>query len=883
MIRPGAPLSQRCCWVLALSGFVLLVTSLPAWATPPEPPPAPAPAANAANAAGAGGALPERHQDFLRTVEVLISAKEKEIFLALRQDYQRDAFIRRFWKVRDPYPRTEQNELQERWESHVRQAREELGEIESERALTLVYFGEPSRRWPMSCNVLRESLEIWFYDQGAEPIRQSFAVIFRGRHAKARRFRSIEGLRDLVDVSRAVGRGDAELIGLIREECLRADELFSAIGQTLDLEKVQERGIWPQPSDEWAQAFAARSTDLPASAEPLETELRISFPGRNQSRTTVQGFFRVPKEQLAPTRLGEHLFYNLILDGEVLRQGELFETFRYRFDFPADGTPVKVPLVVQRYLRPGPYKLIVRVEDAASQRMSRTELDLEVPRYDPNAAPEEPMAAEPLDAATQAARQQLAEAALGEGAGAAEAALAESVLAEANASLATGDQAIKILPLREGLQIGKVRVEARTRGDGIARVAFELNGRRVMSKNAAPYSVELDLGAKPRLHRLRALALGPGGTALASDEMVLNAGPHRFAVRLLEPQLGKIYEKSLRAHAEVEVPEGEQLDRVEIFLEERRVATLYQPPFEQPILLPQATGLSYVRAVAYLADGNMAESVRFINAPDYIDELDVQFVELYAAVLDRKGNFVEGLEATDFTIKEDGVPQSVRRFEAIRDLPIRAGLVIDTSLSMQLVLGDVEKAAYRFVETVLQPRDRAALITFNDKPRLAVRFTNDPAVMAGGLAGLTAEGETALYDTLIYGLHYFSGLTGKRTLVVLTDGADSRSTYTYDDALEFARRAGVSIYVIGLGLSNGQGEARSKMIRLAAETGGEAYFIDSAQQLGKIYEKIQHELRAQYLLAYQSSQNVDKDGFRELEVKVARPGLEVKTMKGYFP
>ena len=313
------------------------------------------------------------------------------------------------------------------------------------------------------------------------------------------------------------------------------------------------------------------------------------------------------------------------------------------------------------------------------------------------------------------------------------------------------------------------------------------------------------------------------------------------------------------------------------------MATLYQPPFEQPILLPQATGLSYVRAVAYLADGNMAESVRFINAPDYIDELDVQFVELYAAVLDRKGNFVEGLEATDFTIKEDGVPQSVRRFEAIRDLPIRAGLVIDTSLSMQLVLGDVEKAAYRFVETVLQPRDRAALITFNDKPRLAVRFTNDPAVMAGGLAGLTAEGETALYDTLIYGLHYFSGLTGKRTLVVLTDGADSRSTYTYDDALEFARRAGVSIYVIGLGLSNGQGEARSKMIRLAAETGGEAYFIDSAQQLGKIYEKIQHELRAQYLLAYQSSQNVDKDGFRELEVKVARPGLEVKTMKGYFP
>lgn len=873
LILPSEPPSQRRVFprllVGLLAGLVVAGVAVAAMAQAPAEPPA---------AATGENALPERHRDFLRTVEVLISPKEREIFLSLRQDYQRDAFIRRFWKVRDPYPRTEQNELQERWESHVRQARQELGETESERALTLIYFGEPSRRWPISCSVLREPLEIWFYDQGAEPIRQSFAVIFRGRHAKARRFRSIEGLRELVDVSRSIGRSEAELIGLIREECLRADELFSAIGQTLDLEKVQERGIWPQPSDEWALAFAARSTDLPASAEPLESELRITFPGRNQSRTTVQGFFRVPKEQLAPTRLGEHLFYNLVIDGEVLRQGELFESFRYRFDFPAEEAPEKVPLIVQRYLRPGPYKLIVRVEDLASMRMSRTELDLEVPRYDPAAAPEVPAA--PVAAPDAAARAALTEAAL------TEAALADpaaAVLAEANASLATGDQAIKVLPLREGLQIGKVRVEARTRGEGIARVAFELNGRRVMSKNAAPYSVELDLGLKPRLHRLKALALGGDGNVLASDEMVLNAGPHRFAVRLLEPQLGKIYEKSLRAHAEVEVPEGEQLDRVEIFLEEQRVATLYQPPFEQPILLPPTGGLSYVRVVAYLADGNMAESVRFINAPDFIDELDVQFVELYAAVVDRKGDFVEGLEAKDFTIEEDGVPQSVRRFEAIRDLPIRAGLVIDTSLSMEAVLDDVEKAAYRFVETVLQPRDRAALITFNDKPRLAVRFTNDPAVMAGGLAGLAAEGETALYDTLIYGLHYFSGLSGKRTLVVLTDGADSRSTYTYEDALEFARRAGVAIYVIGLGLPSSQREVRGKMIRLAAETGGEAYFIDSPNQLGKIYETIQLELRAQYLLAYQSSQSADKDGFRELEVKVARPGLEVKAMKGYFP
>jgi Ca-activated chloride channel family protein len=845
--------------------------------------------AEAKSTAAAIDALPERQKDFLRSVEVLISPKEQEIFLSLREVYQRDAFIRRFWKVRDPYPRTEQNELQERWESHLRQARQELGEIKSERALTLIFFGEPTRRLPVACNVLREQLEVWFYDQGAEPIRQSFSVIFLGRGERSRRWRPIDGFSSLFDINRSIGKSDAELVELASEDCVRSSELFSAVGQALDLNDSRVRALWPTPSDEWALAFAARTTDLKADALPLDVNLELSFPGRNQSRTVVQGYLTVPRGQLAPTKLGEHDFYNLIVDGEVLRQGELFESFRYRFDFPADGAPETVPLILQRYLRPGPYRLILRVEDAASARMSRSDLELEVPRFDPAtaAAAAPPVAPPPAaaGAAEQAAKSPEQEAAEQE----ARQALVDAALQEANASLSTGDQSIKIVPLRDGLQLGKVRVEARTRGEGIAKVAFELNGRRVMSKSAPPYSMELDLGPKPRLHRLRAVAEGENGDKLADDQTVLNAGPHRFALRLIEPQLGKSYQQSLRVHAEVEVPEGEKLDRVEIFLEETRVATLYQPPFEQPILLDKSGALSYVRAVAFLEDGNTAEDVSFVNAPDFVDELEVQFVELYAAVVDRKGDFVDGLTAEDFTVSENGVPQQIRRFEAIRDLPIRAGLVIDTSLSMEPLLKDVEKAAYRFLETVIKPRDRAAVITFNDKPRLAVRFTSEQPVLAGGLAGLTAEGETALYDTLVYSLHYFSGLSGKRTLVVLTDGADSRSTYTYEDALEFARRAGVSIYVIGMGLPSSQREARGKMIRLANETGGEAYFIDGPNQLGRIYDQVQLELRAQYLLAYQSSHgsagrdSKDKDEFREVAVKIGKPGLEVKAMKGYFP
>ena len=92
--------------------------------------------------------------------------------------------------------------------------------------------------------------------------------------------------------------------------------------------------------------------------------------------------------------------------------------------------------------------------------------------------------------------------------------------------------------------------------------------------------------------------------------------------------------------------------------------------------------MSYVRAVAYMADGNSTEDVVLINAPDYGEEVDVDFVELFTTVVDRKGKAVEGLTEKDFTVLEDGVQQQVRRFELVRDLPIYAGIMIDTSASM---------------------------------------------------------------------------------------------------------------------------------------------------------------------------------------------------------
>ncbi|HSG39737.1 MAG TPA: VWA domain-containing protein, partial [Thermoanaerobaculia bacterium] len=336
---------------------------------------------------------------------------------------------------------------------------------------------------------------------------------------------------------------------------------------------------------------------------------------------------------------------------------------------------------------------------------------------------------------------------------------------------------------------------------------------------------------------------------------------------------------SLLARAEATAPDGQAVERVEFFLNETRVATVFQPPYQQPILLPKDDSLAYVRAVAYLPDGNSTEHLVFVNAPENMAEVDVDFVELYTTVLDRENRPVSGLEARDFTIFEEGVKQEMARFETVTDLPIHAAVALDVSASMNESLNKAREAALQFLQGTLRPRDRAALITFNDHPNLAVKFTNDLPTLAGGLAGLKAERGTSLFDTVVFSLYYFSGIRGQRAILLLSDGKDEGSRFTYDDALDYARRAGVTIYSIGLG----DDVDKKKLSKLSEETGGRSFFVKSADDLAGIYATIEDELRSQYLIAYQSNNASGGTGFRTVELKVGKPGAEAKTIRGYYP
>jgi VWFA-related protein len=198
-------------------------------------------------------------------------------------------------------------------------------------------------------------------------------------------------------------------------------------------------------------------------------------------------------------------------------------------------------------------------------------------------------------------------------------------------------------------------------------------------------------------------------------------------------------------------------------------------------------------------------------------------------------------------------------------------------------LDEAIKAAGRFFETVIQPKDRAAVFTFSDTPTLGVRFTNQMDVLTGALQGLTAEGGTALYDSLIYALYYFGGIKGKKAIILLSDGQDSGSHYSFNEALDYARRSGVAIYAVGIDMPQKDFDVRAKIQKLAEETGGRSFFISAASEMNRVFATVEGELRSQYMLAYQSTNQSRDDKFRTVEVKLAKPGLEAKTARGYYP
>jgi VWFA-related protein len=813
--------------------------------------------------------LPARFQAWLEEVDTLITDEEWSIFLALREDYQRDAFIDAFWRQRDPYPDTARNELRERFDQRTIFARQRFEDLRvDKRARFLMTNGIPDRWVALDCRGITHPMEVWIYDLSLRH-RDPFPVFFFRRYGLGPwiRWDEIYGTGVLFD-----GLVDYNLevacpgLGLAFEGLQMVRKMNEEGGATNRYMFVIDRLEQPDepPAGEWVSTFASYSTEVPETAIAFDAEVTLSFPGWRQSRTVVQGLIEIEADALPPNEAYGYAVYNLSLNGEILHNDKLLDQFRYRFDMPAtDVANGRLPLVFQRYLRPGDYRLILMLQDLDGHHAMRKEIHITVPAVNRNALPVD------LDPAVA------------------------KVLGDANRLIAAGESAVEIVMPHDDLTTGLVRFDARVFGDQVDHVIFALDGKPIMTRKRPPFSVELDFGSLPRTQVLRVTAHDAAGAQLASDERMINGIPYRFEVRFVDPVAGTSHSGSVRTRVDVRVPEGATLDRLEIYRGDERLATLYEPPFVQPISLISATELAILRTVGYLDDGTSAEDVVLINGPAIIEEIGVDFVELYTTVVDKRRRPVRGLLEQDFRIFEDDRQQTIARFATLDDVPVNVLVLLDTSASMAPRMERARQAALRFFERAqasarspAEP-DRIGAIAFNDRPTVVSGYTGDAARFAAGIAATKAERGTALYDSLIYAQFYAGGLRGHRAILLLSDGVDESSRFTFEQALEYARRSEVSIYTIGLDLDgldkDNRKPARRALERFAEDTGGSAFFISDVTELESVYDQVLDELRAKYLLAYQSDNSAGDGPFRRVEVKLGHGGLEAKTLRGYYP
>ena len=218
----------------------------------------------------------------------------------------------------------------------------------------------------------------------------------------------------------------------------------------------------------------------------------------------------------------------------------------------------------------------------------------------------------------------------------------------------------------------------------------------------------------------------------------------------------------------------------------------------------------------------------------------------------------------------------------MKNLPLSIGFAIDTSGSMQPRIAEAQKAGAQFFKNVLRPGDKAFVVGFDTQPQMIQKWTPRLADVNAGLAKLRAEESTALYDAVVFSLYNFLGVKGQKALVVISDGQDTSSKFDFAQALEYSRRAAVPIYGIGIGIRPTEVDVKYKLGKFVSETGGNVYYIERADDLKRIYEEIQNELRSQYVLGFYPPDGIKPGGkWREISVQVSEG--KAKTIRGYYP
>jgi VWFA-related protein len=287
-------------------------------------------------------------------------------------------------------------------------------------------------------------------------------------------------------------------------------------------------------------------------------------------------------------------------------------------------------------------------------------------------------------------------------------------------------------------------------------------------------------------------------------------------------------------------------------------------------------------------------------------KVDVDVVNLYCSVRTRQNGLISNLEKGDFSLAEDGAPQTIKYFTRETDLPLTIGLLVDVSNSQQNLIEIERRAASAFFSSVLKKKDVAFLISFGADSELLQDITGSPRTLQeglnrmklnGGFSGInsgpvptmTKARGTVLYDAVYLAANdMLAKEVGRKAIVLITDGDDQGSRETERAAIEAAQKSDAIIYSIyyvdrqfyaGFGVGT---SGDSVLKHMSDETGGRLFQVDRKNTLDNIFEQLQQEMRTQYAIGYTPT-NGKKDGsYRKIDLRTSNKDQKVQVRKGYY-
>jgi len=355
-----------------------------------------------------------------------------------------------------------------------------------------------------------------------------------------------------------------------------------------------------------------------------------------------------------------------------------------------------------------------------------------------------------------------------------------------------------------------------------------------------------------------------------------------FSIAITNPVMNDFRYGRSEIEAEVKASDPSATEKVEFYVDDKLIFIDTEPPYRCVFDFGTEPRSWVIKATAFHREGITVTDQIILRKVIINYAVQVNRVILYSTAISSKDSkkYVLDLKKADMVLEEDGVKQDIIDFYR-EERPVTLAVVSDSSGSMQAAMPIVHTAASKFIDS-LGTEDKALVIDFDDKVYLLQDVTANKNDLRIALTSTNALGGTALYDALYASYRKLKNVDGRKAIILLSDGDDTASKFSFRRVLDEAKINDILIYSIGLGTGFLDVDLRRVLKSLAEETGGRAYFPDKPDELEAVYREISTELKSQYYATYEP-QNTTWDG-RWRKIKLTAPGkdAEMRTRSGYY-